>query len=98
MSERKESNLHNESQILTHYRYATLRLKFPILTNKELKTIIHMKKIQYKPKTIKIRKATFTSGCVITTSNKSKCLFKTNINETNLFVAAAGIEPATFTL
>lgn len=57
-----------------------------------------MKKIQYKPKTIKIRKATFTSGCVITTSNKSKCLFKTNINETNLFVAAAGFEPATFTL
>lgn len=44
MSERKESNLHNESQILTHYRYATLRVKFPILTNKELKTIIHMKK------------------------------------------------------
>ena len=35
-SERKESNLHNESQILTHYRYATLRVKFPILTNKEL--------------------------------------------------------------
>ena len=45
MSERKESNLHNESQILTHYRYATLRLKFPILTNKELKKqFIHNEK------------------------------------------------------
>ena len=29
MSERKESNLHNESQILTHCRYATLRVKIP---------------------------------------------------------------------
>ena len=29
MSERKESNLHNESQILKHCRYATLRVKIP---------------------------------------------------------------------
>lgn len=45
-----------------------------------------------------MNKAAFTSDCVITTSNKSKCLLKTNINETNLFVAAAGFEPASFTL
>ena len=53
MSERKESNLHNESQILTHCRYATLRVKIPYSHEQGIKkTIYHNeKKIQYKLKT-----------------------------------------------
>lgn len=60
MSERKESNLHNESQILTHYRYATLRVKFPYSHergNSNIFSKLFLKSLHL------LMNFTFTSGC-----------------------------------